>query len=134
MTQTITKDTENTACCQATSETNCSEPRTSYTPRFDVRETNNEIVLFGDLPGVSTEDLDICFEKGELSIQGRVARKQGGDRRIRMEYGIGDFHRKFSVSESIDADAITASLKDGVLTLHLPKTEAVKPRRIMVQS
>jgi HSP20 family protein len=50
------------------------------------------------------------------------------------EYGIGDFFRTFTIGETIDADKISAELKDGVLTLHLPKTEAVKPRRIEVQS
>ena len=92
------------------------------------------MVLYGDLPGVASEDLDIHFEKGELKIYGKVAPRNANVELLYGEYGIGDFHRSFSVSEAIDAEKIAAELKNGVLTVHLPKREAVKPRRIEVKS
>lgn len=121
-------------CCQASSSSNYSEQASSYTPRFDVQETDNELILYGDLPGVAPEDLEVRFENGELSIHGKVSRESARGRLLRDEYGVGDFERTFSVSETIDADNISASLNSGVLTLHLPKSEAVKPRKIKIES
>jgi HSP20 family protein len=107
---------------------------TTYTPRFDIVETDNELVLFGDLPGVTKEDLDVRFEQGELSIDGRVLPRQARREFVYGEYGIGDYYRSFSISETIDAEKISAELRDGVLTLHLPKVEAAKPRKIVVKA
>jgi HSP20 family protein len=110
-----------------------------YTPRFDIVETAEELTLYGDLPGVQPADLEVRFENQELVIHGRVAaRNDAGDRNNaatghwEREYGVGDFYRTFAVSEGIDAQRIQAELKNGVLTLHLPKAEAVKPRKIQV--
>ena len=107
---------------------------TTYTPRFDIVETDEELVLFGDLPGVTKDDLDVRFENGELSIEGKVPSRHTEQEFVYGEYGIGDFHRSFSISETIDAEKISAELHDGVLTLHLPKVEAVKPRKITVKT
>jgi HSP20 family molecular chaperone IbpA len=106
----------------------------SYSPRIDIWENDDELVLYADLPGVAHEDLDIQFENRELRIHGRVAPRHEKINFLYGEYGIGDFFRTFTIGETIDADRISAELKDGVLSLHLPKTEAVKPRRIEVQS
>jgi HSP20 family molecular chaperone IbpA len=105
-----------------------------YTPRFDIFENENELILYGDLPGVAKEDLDIHFEKNELSVFGRVALRQDDVNYLYAEYGVGDFYRAFTVGETIDHKNITAELKHGVLTIHLPKSEAVKPRRIEVKA
>ena len=106
----------------------------TFTPRFDICETPDELVLWGDLPGVQSEDLDIDFERNELTIQGRVAPRGEGGQPMLVEYGLGDFYRTFAIGEAIDTEKISAELKDGVLTLHLPKTEAVKPRKINVKA
>ena len=106
---------------------------TLYTPRCDIYETEDELLLFADLPGVRPEDVDVRFENGELVIEGRCAPRQEGVDFLACEYGVGDFYRTFTVSEAIDADKITAELKNGVLTVHLPKSDAVKPRRITVK-
>jgi HSP20 family protein len=105
-----------------------------FTPRFDIWETDDELVLYGDLPGVHPNDLDVRFEDGQLSLHGRVAPRQSGVEYLAGEYGIGDFHRSFAIGEAIDTDKISAELKNGVLTLCLPKSEAVKPRRIQVNA
>jgi HSP20 family protein len=104
-----------------------------YTPRVDILENENEITIFADMPGVRSEDADIRFENGELTLHGRCSPRQEVANYLAAEYGIGDFYRVFTINESIDADKITAELKNGVLTVHLPKSEAVKPRRIAVK-
>jgi HSP20 family molecular chaperone IbpA len=106
----------------------------TYTPRIDIWESDDELVLFADMPGVDADNLDIQFENRELRIHGKVTPRHGSIDFLYGEYGIGDFYRTFTIGESIDADKISAELKAGVLTLHLPKTEAVKPRRIEVKS
>jgi HSP20 family protein len=106
----------------------------TYVPRFDIVETEDELLLYGDLPGVAREDLDIEFENSQLAIRG-VAKPRHQEREFLCgEYGIGDYYREFQISEVIDAEKISAELNDGVLTVHLPKVEAAKPRRIEVKS
>jgi HSP20 family protein len=104
-----------------------------YTPRFDIVETAGELMLYGDLPGVSKENLTIDFENGNLSVEGKVEPRHTGHDFVYGEYGIGDFRRNFTISEAIDSQKISAELRGGVLTLHLPKAEAVKPKRIAVK-
>jgi HSP20 family molecular chaperone IbpA len=106
----------------------------SYSPRIDIWETDDELVLYADMPGVAPENLDIQFENRELRIHGKVSPRHEGVQFLYGEYGIGDFYRTFTIGEMIAADKISAQLRDGVLLLHLPKTEAVKPRRIAVRA
>ncbi|HXG12050.1 MAG TPA: Hsp20/alpha crystallin family protein [Gemmataceae bacterium] len=106
----------------------------TYTPRCDIRETDEELILYADLPGVKPEDLDVRFENGLLEIYGRCEPRQTEEDYLLNEYGVGDYYRAFTISEAIDADRITAELKHGVLTVHLPKTESVKPKRIAVKA
>jgi HSP20 family protein len=107
---------------------------TTYTPRCDIYETDDELVLCADLPGVEPGDADVRFENGQLEIYARCAPRQAGASYLAYEYGVGDFYRAFSIGEVIDADRIAAELKNGVLTVHLPKNEAVKPKRIAVKA
>ena len=93
-------------------------------PRVDVLETENEFLVLADMPGVKPEDVDVRFERGELTVHGR----RPGTR----EYESRNYHRVFAVADTVAADKITAELKNGVLTIRLPKTEAVKPKRIAV--
>ena len=105
---------------------------TTYSPRFDIWENDDEMILYGDLPGVMPEDLDVRFENPVLTIHGKVNPRHSDIKFLHGEYGIGDFYREFRISEAVDAGKISAELKNGVLTVHLPKTEQVKPRRIEV--
>lgn len=107
---------------------------TCFTPRVDILETDQELTLFADLPGIKPENADVRFEKGELLLHGRCPARHEGTEYLYSEYGIGDFYRSFSISQDIDASKISAELKNGVLTVHLPKTEAVKARHIPVTS
>ena len=106
--------------------------QSTFMPRFDIWEGEDELLLYGDLPGVSVDELDIRFENRELTIRGRVPHRHDGEYLV-SEYGVGDFHRVFTVGEAIDAEKISAEMKHGVLTLHLPKSERVKPRQIEVK-
>ena len=93
-------------------------------PRVDVLETENEFLVLADVPGVKPGDVDVRFEKGELTLHGR--------RPAGPEFGPTNYHRVFAVADTVAADKITAELKAGVLAIRLPKVEAVKPKRIAV--
>jgi HSP20 family protein len=107
---------------------------TYYTPRVNIYETADEVVLGCDLPGVKPPDLDVRFEKGELTLYGKVQPRQAPPEYLQEEYGVGDFYRSFAIAPEIDPDKIAAEYRDGVLTVHLPKQEKVKPKRIAVQA
>jgi HSP20 family molecular chaperone IbpA len=106
-----------------------------YRPAVDIVEAGDELLIVADLPGARSESIDIDFEDGVLSIQGRVEPRYSEKMNFLLyEYGVGGFHRTFRVSEQIDAARIYADYSDGVLTVHLPKAEAAKPRKIQVQA
>jgi HSP20 family protein len=104
-----------------------------FTPRVDIYETDQELVLYADVPGVKPEDVDLRYENGELLLHGRVSRPQAERLFVLNEYDEGDYFRTFSIGESLDRTRITAECKNGVLTVHLPKAEAVQPKQITVR-
>jgi len=104
----------------------------TITPRVDVLETEDEFLVVADMPGVKSEDVDIRFEKDELTVHGRRACGCKTEPAFR-EYEATDYHRAFGVAETIAADRISAELKNGVLTVQLPKVEAAKPKKITVR-
>jgi len=107
----------------------------SYLPNVDITEQADGLTVLVDLPGSSAEEIDIDFDSGTLSIFGKAARRQPKETAyLLQEYGVGDFYRSFRVSDDIDATGITAKYHDGVLALHLPKAESVKPRKISILS
>lgn len=109
------------------------QPGATAVPRVDVLETNDELLLLADLPGVRPEDVDIRFENGELHVHGRRHPTHADKPRSAREYETASYFRSFRVTEKVDAARIHADLKHGVLTVHLPKAEAAKPRRIAVR-
>jgi HSP20 family protein len=104
-----------------------------FVPRVDIYETDNELVLYADLPGVAAEDLDLRYERGELMLHGRIPSRQRAGQKLYGEYEEGDFYRVFQIHESIDAAKIEAECKNGVLTVHLPKAESARPRQVAVK-
>ena len=121
---------------QQTTPTTPTSPVTravTVTPRADVLETDDEFLLLADMPGVTSENVDIRFENGELTLHGRRAADHAEKARALWEYEVTNYFRTFRLTEHIAADRIEAELKNGVLTLHLPKAEAVKPRKIAVK-
>jgi len=106
---------------------------TYFQPRVDIFETDQELTMYADLPGVRAEDVDLRFERGELILQGRVQREQRPGQALLTEYQEGDFFRVFQIHESIDTTRIAAECKNGELTVHLPKVEAAKPHQVQVR-
>jgi HSP20 family protein len=105
-----------------------------FTPRVDIVETDAELTLYAEVPGVRSEDVNLRYEKGELLLHGRVQPRQKRQAMLLQEFEDGDFYRAFTISESIDAERISAECKNGILTVHLPKVEAVRPRQIKVRT
>jgi len=104
-----------------------------YRPNVDILEKDDELLLLADVPGAKSDSIDVRFEDGELEIRAAVPpRWENQQRHLLREYGVGNYYRTFQISETIDAAKISAEYADGVLTLHLPKAEAVKPRKIQV--
>ena len=105
-----------------------------FEPRVDIAEVDDNMLLYVDMPGVKSEDVDVRFENRELQIRGKVTPAAKNPHFLLIEYGVGDYYRAFSVTDDIDAEKISADLNDGVLTVHLPKAEALKQRRITVNA
>lgn len=104
-----------------------------FTPSVDIYENEEAIILTADMPGVNNESVDIHLEDSTLRIQGHVARGKIANPLVE-EYRIGDYIRTFTLSNLIDQENIQASMKNGVLRLELPKSEAAKPRKITVKT
>jgi HSP20 family molecular chaperone IbpA len=104
-----------------------------FTPRVDIYETENELTLYADVPGVKADCVDLRFERGELIVQARVQHHDRPGQVLMAEYDEGDFYRVFQIHESIDSTRISAECKNGVLIVHLPKAEAAKPRQVQVK-
>jgi HSP20 family protein len=107
--------------------------RATFTPRVDILELPEELVLLVDLPGVKPGSVDIDFERGELTVKARREPRPRAGRAWVEEFEDGDFYRGFLISQEVAVDRITAELKDGVLWVHLPKAAAALPRRIAVK-
>jgi len=110
--------------------------RQVYSPNVDIMENKDGLVLKADMPGVGIKDIDIQYEDGLLTLHAKVEPRQDDSNTsyLLREYGVGDFYRSFRVGEGVEVDQIRAELKDGVMTLHLPKAEALKPRKIAVRA
>jgi HSP20 family protein len=107
---------------------------THWAPPADIYETEDELVVALDLPGVDPNMVDIRVENNVLTIRGerQFEEKQNKDNFHRVERSYGAFARSFTLSTFVDADKIRASYKAGVLNINLPKAEAVKPKRIQI--
>jgi HSP20 family protein len=101
--------------------------------RVDVFEKDDEYLVQADMPGVAADDVDIRFENGEITLHGRRQPSHTKKARAAWEYEVTGYHRSFRLGDHIASDRIEADLKNGVLSLKLPKVEAVKPKRIAVK-
>lgn len=105
----------------------------TYVPHVDILEKQDELTLLIDMPGAESDKIDVQFEDGTLAILGTVPPRHPDARYLAKEYGVGNFYRTFQVDESIDVEGIKAEYRDGVLTLHLPKVAAARPKKIEVK-
>lgn len=109
-------------------------PGRVFIPAVDIFETPEALVLVADMPGVAGDAVTIDLKENLLTIHGQVSPPVGKQVILAQEYAIGDYYREFQVGEIVDKDKIEATVKNGVLTLTLPKAEKAKPRRIEVKS
>jgi HSP20 family protein len=106
-----------------------------WSPNVDITETQNELTLKADVPGVDLKDIDIQFENGTLTVKGerKVEQEVRGQGYHRRERSFGTFMRCFALPETVDPDKVQASYLAGVLTITMPKKEVAKPRSIKVE-
>jgi HSP20 family protein len=106
-----------------------------WMPTVDISETEGEYLIKAELPEVKKEDVKVTVENGVLTLQGerRQEKEEKGRRFHRVERSYGSFVRSFSLPDSVDESSVKAEYKDGVLNLHLPKSEKVKPKAIDVK-
>jgi HSP20 family protein len=105
-----------------------------WTPSVDIEEYADKFVLYAEVPGVDPKGIDVTLEKGVLTLSGtreQPVEKSGVERR-RVERATGRFYRRFSLPETVNAEAVTARGNNGVLEIVIPKHPAVQPRRIAV--
>ncbi|MBU2548120.1 MAG: Hsp20/alpha crystallin family protein [Proteobacteria bacterium] len=111
------------------------KPGRVFVPAVDIYESEDKLVLMADMPGVEKDGLSIDLKNDTLTVRGECKKRTGeGPKVLYREYEEGDYLRQFSLSEMIDQEKISAVLKDGVLTLTLPKAAPAKPRKIEIQA
>ena len=114
---------------------NETKPLPRVSPATDILEREDGFHVFMDIPGVRREDLKIDINENELVVIGRAL--QGASDKetfLEVQFGPGEYVRSVALSDLVDRERITAVLKDGVLSLHLPKLEKAQPRRIPIQT
>jgi HSP20 family protein len=102
-------------------------------PPVDIYEKQDALTVLADLPGVAPEGLSVHVEQGILTLEGRVERVEP-ENVLWKEFDLTSFYRQFRIAESIDTEAIRATMKNGVLDLTLPKAEKAKPRQIPIET
>lgn len=101
-------------------------------PPVDIIETDNSFALLADMPGVSPEGLEVLTERDALIVRGHAERSN--EELEYREFELGEYRRTFLMTEDLDTSGITATLRDGVLRLEIPKSEKTKPKRISVRA
>jgi len=110
------------------------EAALTYQPNVDICDCGAEVLIVADIPGARTDGIDVSFEDGVLSLHAKVPPRDMPGRGIRQEYGIGDYRRSFRLGDDFDASQITADYRHGVLTIHVPRLAAVRPRKVEVRA
>ena len=106
-------------------------PSRAFLPVTDIFETDQALTVVLEMPGVSKDNVDISVENDILTIEGWIDySKYEGLQPVYTEYNVGHYVRSFQISSKIEQSGISAELKDGVMTLVLPKAETAKPRKI----
>ncbi len=121
---------------EVTSRDNAEQTRSQklYTPATDIYETQEQLIVLADMPGVKQDGVDITLEQNILTIYGHVDQPEfPGYSLSYAEYGTGSYRRVFALSNEIDREGIQASVKNGVLKLILPKSKRAMPRKIRVK-
>lgn len=108
--------------------------RPLISPAVDIFENVDEVLVVADMPGATTEGLNLHFDKDQLFIEASTNPVDEGYAPLFREYGSADYRRVFELAPGIDVEKINADLKNGVLSIHLPKSAATKPRKITIKA
>jgi len=134
MAETQAKDIQVKQKQEVTPPAEQTRPALVFTPLVDIFETDKEITLLADMPGVRATDLKVDLRDDVLTLTGDATAPEGPEEtEVVREYRTGRYYRQFTISDVIDQSKIEAVLTDGVLRLALPKAEAAKPRQIPVK-
>lgn len=105
-----------------------------FRPDVDIFEREDALIMVADVPGTSTDDIELDLQDNTLNLTATVGSLDGKWKPIYLEYEIGHFVRQFRIGQIVDMGKISAQVKDGVLTVNLPKIEKALPRKIEVTS
>lgn len=109
--------------------------RRTFIPNTDIIEQEDTLLVLMDIPGAVEDNIEVNLEDNILTVTAKIdAETYDGYRPLYQEYQVGDFQRSFRLIEDFDSDKIEATLKQGVLTLTLPRSEKAKPRKIQIKS
>ena len=109
-------------------------PTRAFLPNADIFETEDALTVVLEMPGVDRDNIEVSVENGLLTVEGKINfSKYEGLQPVHSEYNIGPYRRTFRISSQVAQDKIRAEMRDGVITLVLPKAEEAKPRRIEVK-
>ena len=104
-----------------------------YTPPADIFELDDAYLILIDVPGVREEQVEIELDRNILTVSAkRTGDEETGEEGVYREYRTGEYRRSFTLGTGVDREDVSASIKDGVLTLRLPKSKEVMPRRIAI--
>ena len=111
------------------------KPVQYFVPAVDIYETDDQVTVIAEMPGVQNTGVDVSLEDGVLTIRGHRTDEDHQEGRVLLqEYESGSYLRRFTLAETIDQDKIRASMANGLLKVELPKAEPAKPRKIEVQT
>jgi HSP20 family protein len=111
-------------------------PLQAFVPQFEVRETSEAFIFKADMPGVSDEELDVTIAQNRLTVSGRreMEQRDEHDRYYAVERTYGTFTRSFTLPSDIDDARVEAELKEGVLTLRIPKSREHQPKKVQLKT
>lgn len=111
------------------------KPQKQFIPAVDIFETDSGVTVRAEMPGADKNDLEIGLEDNVLTIKG-IVNEAGNEKEtiLLKEFEAGQYLRRFTVAETIDQEKIEASMANGILTVHLPKIEPAKPRKIEIKT
>ncbi|MDH3404864.1 MAG: Hsp20/alpha crystallin family protein [Acidobacteriota bacterium] len=105
-----------------------------WVPDVDIREDANKLLFTAEMPGLERDQVEITLENNVLSLSGErtLERDEEKEHYHRIERAYGKFARSFRLPSNVDTQAATATFKDGLLTIELPKTESAKPKKLQI--
>ena len=109
----------------------------TVSPRADIFETDTAFVILADMPGVDPDGVELVADKDTLVVRGRVnsASTNVQTRQVEhREFELADYYRTFTLTEDLDSDGITGTLRDGVLRVEVPKSPRIQPKKIPVRA